>query len=362
MNGCEYFEKLIDRLLEDGLSPEEEAALDEHVRACPDCAARLDAYRTIRDIIASDLAEPPAELAAGVMDRIHAESAQNVVPITRAKKRPMWARWAVAACLAVVIGSGAWMAVKSGDLRYDRAAAPVPASVDAAADIAAGGAVDEAPAPQQESDTAPAGGQSDIADAAAPEEEAAVQEPAAAQEAPPQPREALEETGDVYAGTGETMTAALADAPAEDASMPTPEAPPMPMPEQPPEPMPETAMSAETAEDARMEAADGISTARMSPASASDIAVALAVYGPEGEYLGCISDTAALEALLAEDDPVPGNLAGIQWDVICTVTYGGTEYTFAANEDDAHLVWWTAAEPALTLSPGTPDGLRGLIQ
>lgn len=366
MNGCEYFEKLIDRLLETGLSPEEEAALDEHVRACPDCAARMDACLAIREIMASDLAEPPAELAEGVMDRIHAENAaQNVVPIARAKKRPLLGRWAAAACLAVVIGSGAWMAMKSGVLRYDRAAAPTPVSAaytagDTAAENDKNG---QAPAPQPESDSAPAGGQPDVADAAAPEEEAAGQEPAVTQEAPPQPREAAEAPAeDGYIEAGETVTTALGDAPAEAAAMPAPEEPPMPLPERPPEPMPEAAMAAEMAEDAAIEAADEIATARAEFASASDIALALAVYGPDGEYLGCITDTAALDDLLAENDPVPGNLAGIQWDVICSVTYGGCEYTFAADGDDAHLVWWTDAEPALALSPGAPEDLRGLIQ
>lgn len=361
MNNCGHYEKLMDRLLDGELTPAEDAELQAHVRACPDCQVRLDALLAIQDILSGDMAEPPAALAAGVMDRIRAEeNNNNVVPIARARKRPVWRHWAVAACLAVVIGSGALAAVRGGlrssAARMDIPPVATPMTVSQEFTVSGSDAAVSRGAEQQteNKDQAPAGAAEAASDVAAPDEI---------------PAQTIEADQEVQPVEAPNAGAAMDTIPTEAPSLPAQEAPPQPMPEQtaeparelPPQPMPEdTPMTvAAAAEDGPMvvssapdEGGDAPSMARMT---------ALPVYDPDGEFLGVIQDPDALDELLTAADLQPDGLQDVEWDVLCTLEYGEDTYTFAADEGQETLVWWTDDEPAPTLSPGVPADLLDLI-
>lgn len=101
----EYLE-LVSAALDGALSPEEQARLDAHLDACPDCKALYDQLwvgaRAVKGLAPQ---EPPADLT----DRIMAAVAKdNVVPITAAPRRKQpWKKWmATAAVLAVIVAGG----------------------------------------------------------------------------------------------------------------------------------------------------------------------------------------------------------------------------------------------------------------
>lgn len=70
MNGCEYYQELISRMLDEDLSREERAALTEHLNGCPDCAKVYQAFSMLSDTVSSDMEEPPENLADNVMAEI----------------------------------------------------------------------------------------------------------------------------------------------------------------------------------------------------------------------------------------------------------------------------------------------------
>lgn len=104
--GCERFELLISRELDNDLSVSEEAALREHLRVCPDCRALARAMSAASTALRDCEVEPPEALAGSVMERIGAFSD---VPKRRRAARP-WARVLLAACLILVIGIGGFAA------------------------------------------------------------------------------------------------------------------------------------------------------------------------------------------------------------------------------------------------------------
>lgn len=75
MHEHEYYQELMSRLLDEGLTDQEEASLREHVRQCPDCRQVFAAFTGMTAALREDeLAEPPRDLARGVMERIRDEA------------------------------------------------------------------------------------------------------------------------------------------------------------------------------------------------------------------------------------------------------------------------------------------------
>ncbi len=116
---CRKYDEQISAYLDGELSEAEASRLRAHTAACSDCAALLDLLSGLSQALRDDLAEPPAVLADGVMDRIFAwendhparetRPAPEPVPISSARKaQHMGRRFAVAACLILVIGAGAY--------------------------------------------------------------------------------------------------------------------------------------------------------------------------------------------------------------------------------------------------------------
>lgn len=103
--GCESYELMISRKLDNDLSESEEAALREHLRTCPECRALADALVDVTLSMRGDIAEPPEALASAVMERIEAYDAAP-------KRRPIrpWAKVLIAASLALAISVGGFAA------------------------------------------------------------------------------------------------------------------------------------------------------------------------------------------------------------------------------------------------------------
>lgn len=108
MNTCEYYQELISRMLDDELSNNERSVLAEHLYMCDECAAMYSAFSMVSDMVATDLAEPPEELAEDVMAHIRrAEIRKRNRRNTRATKNAITA----AACVAFVVAAVGGVAV-----------------------------------------------------------------------------------------------------------------------------------------------------------------------------------------------------------------------------------------------------------
>lgn len=133
MNGCEYYQELISRMLDEDLSRDERAALAEHLDTCRECAAMYQAFSALSDTISSDLTEPPEELC----DNIMAELRRSEI-IRRSRKsglsRQVKSLIAAAACAALVIAAVGGVAIVSGR-RTDNAVYESRTSHKSSADI-----------------------------------------------------------------------------------------------------------------------------------------------------------------------------------------------------------------------------------
>lgn len=100
---CEEALELISGHIDESNTQEEEAQLQAHLASCAACRAILSAYEELDTGLATLKAEPPAELAAGVMDAIRQEASASR-KIRRFPARGI-AATAVAAALLLVIGT-----------------------------------------------------------------------------------------------------------------------------------------------------------------------------------------------------------------------------------------------------------------
>ncbi len=158
MRDHEYYQELMSRLLDEGLTAKEERELKEHVRACPECAKLFSAFSAVTVSLREDMAEPPAELSRGVMDRIAADKEERpkVIHVQRPeleRERPKrrqrrgWTGLAAAACLVLVIGGGAFWFLRDKKSLSTDGAAPEAAMMRAAdnAPVAGTGEAEDVP-------------------------------------------------------------------------------------------------------------------------------------------------------------------------------------------------------------------------
>ena len=101
MNGCEYFQELISRMLDEDISREERAELAKHLENCPECSMMYRAFSSLSDAISCDLEEPPEDLA----DNIMADIRRSEIVRKNRKRMPRQIKSyiAAAACVAVMI-------------------------------------------------------------------------------------------------------------------------------------------------------------------------------------------------------------------------------------------------------------------
>lgn len=103
MSGCENYQEMISRLLDGELEAAEEAALAEHLKTCPGCAALYVAFSGLSETLSQDLEEPPERIRENVMAEIRrSELAKRN---KRRLSRPVRGLLVTAACLVLVVGA-----------------------------------------------------------------------------------------------------------------------------------------------------------------------------------------------------------------------------------------------------------------
>lgn len=165
MSGCEYYQELISRMLDEDISRDERAALAEHLGTCRECAAMYQAFSALSDTISSGMVDPPEELTDNIMAELRRSEIRRK---NRRMPRQMKNLIAAAACAAVVIAAVGGAAIV-GNHRNETAVYESRTSRISSGNISTAGkenASVEAPAPATE---APAAAQSvpDMAAAAA---------------------------------------------------------------------------------------------------------------------------------------------------------------------------------------------------
>lgn len=312
MSGCEYYQELISRMLDEDISRDERAALAEHLGTCRECAAMYQAFSALSDTISSGMIDPPEELTDNIMAELRRSEIRRK---NRRMPRQMKNLIAAAACAAVVIAAVGGAAIV-GSHRNETAVYESRTSRISSGNISTAGeenASVEAPAPATE---APAAAQSvpDMAAAAAapaqiPDSEnfgyvpdssgtaastaAPVQTPASRPQFTPAP------------GTVATPVPTSAPTPVPTpvptvAPTPVPTAAPTPVPTVEPTPVPTVEPTAEPAGDLLQSAAPGVTGEAPAdePASGAD-------FGTEAPAVGEAPLGAAAAPGTAPDELVP---------------------------------------------------------
>lgn len=312
MSGCEYYQELISRMLDEDISRDERAALAEHLGTCRECAAMYQAFSALSDTISSGMVDPPEELTDNIMAELRRSEIRRK---NRRMPRQMKNLIAAAACAAVVIAAVGGVAIV-GSHRNETAVYESRTSRISSGNISTAGkenASVEAPAPATE---APAAAQSvpDMAAAAAapaqiPDSEnfgyvpdssgtaastaAPVQTPASRPQFTPAP------------GTVATPVPTSAPTPVPTpvptvAPTPVPTAAPTPVPTVEPTPVPTVEPTAEPAGDLLQSAAPGVTGEAPAdePTSGAD-------FGTEAPAVGEAPLGAAAAPGTAPDELVP---------------------------------------------------------
>lgn len=312
MSGCEYYQELISRMLDEDISRDERAALAEHLGTCRECAAMYQAFSALSDTISSGMVDPPEELTDNIMAELRRSEIRRK---NRRMPRQMKNLIAAVACAAVVIAAVGGAAIV-GNHRNETAVYESRTSRISSGNISTAGeenASVEAPAPATE---APAAAQSVPGTAAAaaapaqiPDSEnfgyvpdssgtaastaAPVQTPASRPQFTPAP------------GTVATPVPTSAPTPVPTpvptvAPTPVPTAAPTPVPTVEPTPVPTVEPTAEPAGDLLQSAAPGVTGEAPAdePASGAD-------FGTEAPAVGEAPLGAAAAPGTAPDELVP---------------------------------------------------------
>lgn len=125
MKTCDEILDLISARLDGALSPGEEAALAEHLAACPDCAALAADLEAIHAELPGLNEEPPAFIMENVMAQIRSEPSAPI-PFPAQKARSHWRKWGATAAVLALLTAGALYLNPFGGYN----AAPVTADID----------------------------------------------------------------------------------------------------------------------------------------------------------------------------------------------------------------------------------------
>lgn len=320
MSGCEYYQELISRMLDEDISRDERAALAEHLGTCRECAAMYQAFSALSDTISSGMVDPPEELTDNIMAELRRSEIRRK---NRRMPRQMKNLIAAAACAAVVLAAVGGAAIV-GSHRNETAVYESRTSRISSGNISTAGeenASVEAPAPATE---APAAVQSvpDTAAAAAapaqiPDSEnfgyvpdrsgtaastaAPAQTPASRPQFTPAPGTVATPVPTAAPTPVPTPVPTVAPTPVPTAApTPVPTAAPTPAPTVEPTPVPTVEPTAEPAGDLLQSAAPGVSTEAPAdePASGAD-------FGTEAPAVGEAPLGAAAAPGTAPDELVP---------------------------------------------------------
>lgn len=312
MSGCEYYQELISRMLDEDISRDERAALAEHLGTCRECAAMYQAFSALSDTISSGMVDPPEELTDNIMAELRRSEIRRK---NRRMPRQMKNLIAAAACAAVVIAAVGGAAIV-GNHRNETAVYESRTSRISSGNISTAGeenASVEAPAPATE---APAAAQSVLDTAAAAAAPAQIPDSenfgyvpdssgTAASTAPPVQTPASRPQFTPAPGTVATPVPTSAPTPVPTpvptvAPTPVPTAAPTPVPTVEPTPVPTVEPTAEPAGDLLQSAAPGVTGEAPAdePASGAD-------FGTEAPAVGEAPLGAAAAPGTAPDELVP---------------------------------------------------------
>lgn len=104
MNGCNHYQELISRMLDEDLNKAEKNELAEHIKRCPDCAAVYVAFRSLSEHIGEELEEPSPDLHEKIMSDVRREAlrAKNSLSVRHRRIRTLTT---VAACLVLLVAA-----------------------------------------------------------------------------------------------------------------------------------------------------------------------------------------------------------------------------------------------------------------
>ena len=111
MCGCEYYQELISRMLDEDLSRDERSALAEHLETCRECAAMYQAFSVLSDTLASDMEEPPEGFSDNVMAEIRRSEIIRKNRKPRVLSRQTKNFIVAAACAALVLVTAGGVAI-----------------------------------------------------------------------------------------------------------------------------------------------------------------------------------------------------------------------------------------------------------
>lgn len=100
MSGCEKYQELISRLIDEDLDEKEHAELTAHLKNCKECALMVSAFTGLSAALSSDLEEVPEALHENMMAAVRRShmAAQNRRKFVKRVKK-----YSVAACLALIV-------------------------------------------------------------------------------------------------------------------------------------------------------------------------------------------------------------------------------------------------------------------
>ena len=115
MSSCMRYQQQISQMLDGELPAEQVQTLRAHLRTCPDCRHVYDDFLSLQTAVRDAAAEPPADLAARIMQQVRREPVPMAPAKPAARKHPVSGRTSpllpisvMAACLALILGATLW--------------------------------------------------------------------------------------------------------------------------------------------------------------------------------------------------------------------------------------------------------------
>ena len=88
MSNCMRYQQQISQMLDGELPAEQVQTLRAHLRTCPDCRHVYDDFLSLQTAVRDAAAEPPADLAARIMQQVRREPVP-MAPRTATPTRPV---------------------------------------------------------------------------------------------------------------------------------------------------------------------------------------------------------------------------------------------------------------------------------
>jgi len=106
---CDRAQALMDRYLNEGLTPDERESFEIHLRDCRDCQQQLEYLQRLLAVLQSDAAPPVPE---GFVDRVMARAEERETTVVRSRRawsvvsRSAWKKCEFSAGIAAALAAG----------------------------------------------------------------------------------------------------------------------------------------------------------------------------------------------------------------------------------------------------------------